>query len=371
MSQSVAAEFGAALGFLGSIVGPVFLPAVVSAVGGSAAGLALSNAVDPSGTRHGRAAVGTWLTSNRGLLSNPRFIEFVRYSVMSADDFGAGTARLPPAAVRLLGDDGFGLLGLDTSAATVASVAGLAGALRETPVVVKPTSTAIVSPATGFADRADRVPESDARVRIDRYIRTGEPDRFELYLGGTADFSPTATVEPWDLTSNVSAIAGADAGAYRAVVDALASAGVQRDSELVVTGYSQGGLIGSQIAASGDYDVRGLYTLGAPAAQVLVPSNLPWVALEHTDDIVPAVGGTWASSDPVIVRREALVGHAVDPELIFPAHQLSTYRETAALVDGADESRLVGAAARFEEVSSGAVRVESTWYTASRSQEIG
>lgn len=366
LCQSLAAELGVGLGFFSSTVGLLMLPGILSAIAGGAAVYSLSNAVDPTSTRRVVGSAAAWLDENKAILSDPRFVALVRLSVMSADDFGGGLLRLPPPLIRLLGDDGLGLLGLKTSAAAIMSAAGLAGGLRESPVTVRRASSARAVPVAGFADRAARVPTGSAQVRIDRYVQTGRPDRFEVYLGGTIDFSPVATTEPWDMTSNVSAIAGEESGAYRAVAEALDAAGVEPGSEIVVTGYSQGGLVASLLAASGDYDVRGLYTLGAPAGQVPVPPEIPWVAVEHTDDIVPAVGGSWASADPVLVRREAFSSGPPDPGFAFPAHQLDQYRATAVLVDAAEETRLVSASASFGDVVGGADRVESTWYTARR-----
>jgi pimeloyl-ACP methyl ester carboxylesterase len=146
------------------------------------------------------------------------------------------------------------------------------------------------------------------------------------------------------------------------VTEAMADAGVTSASPVLFTGYSQGGLIAAELAASGDYDTRGLYTLGAPAAQVEVPSSIPWVALEHSDDIVPAVGGSWASADPVLVRRQLFADKPVSTEVLFPAHQLSGYRETAALVDASHETRVVSALACFDRFGDGTTRVDSTLY---------
>lgn len=366
LARSAASEVGIGLGFLSTTVGLLLIPGILSVLAGGASAYLLIAAISPTAASGVRKAGVDWLNENKVILSDPRFVQLVRLAVMSADDFGGGALRLPTPVIRLFGDEGLGLLGLDTSAATIASAAGLVGLARETPVAVRATAIGASTPATGLADRASRVPRGSAQVRIDRHVRKGGPDRFEVYLGGTIDFSLAATDEPWDMTSNLGAIAGADAGAYRAVTEALQAAGVRSDSEIVVTGYSQGGLLGSMLAASGDYDVRGLYTLGAPVGQVPVPGEIPWVAIEHTDDIVPAVGGTWSSSDPVLVRREAFSDKAPDPKFAVPAHQLSHYRHTAELADAAGEGRLVQVTEAFSRSMRGADRVESTWYEANR-----
>ena len=133
----------------------------------------------------------------------------------------------------------------------------------------------------------------------------------------------------------------------------------------MVTGYSQGGLLAAQLAASGDYRVQGLITFGAPAGQVEVPASVPWVAIEHSDDLIPALGGTFASSDAILVRREA-AGDLTGSPHVFPANQLERYAETAALADGTYERRLRDATAAFDEWSQGTLRVTSTSYLGQR-----
>ena len=366
INERLAGDVAAGLGFLAARWGLVLAPGLLIAGSRAALASAVASTLAPEAARRGAEPAERWTARHRSLLSDPRFVQFARVSIVSVDDLAAGAAGLPLPVVRLLGDDGLGPLGLDTTVGAVAAGASLFGALRETRVRTVPLFSAPSTRAHGFADRAARVPRGRAQVRIDRYSARGRPDRFEVYLGGTADFSPRSGKEPWDLTSNISALSGEPSGAYRAVVDALDQAGVGAQSPLVVTGYSQGGLVAAQLAASGHYDVRGLYTLGAPSGQVDVPRDVLWVAVEHTDDVVPALGGTWATADPVLVRREVFSDRPPPPELAVPAHAAAHYRATAELIDAANESRLRDARAEFSAVGRGAERVESTWYRASR-----
>lgn len=364
--QSLAAQVGYALGFAGSTVGLVMLPYLLGGAAVLGSGYLLARALDPAGTRRAMADLGQLIDANRGVLSDPAFVELVRLTVMSSDDMLGGALRVPPALTRSLGDEGLGVTGPDTVALGLLSLGATAGMLRETPVTVRAGAPAAVTSATGFADRAGRIPEGSARIRIDRYVMPDGPDRFEVYLAGTTDFDPRSSDDPFDMTSNVAALAGADPGAYRAVEAALAGAGVTSESEIVVTGYSQGGLIAAQLASSGDYRVAQLYTLGAPAGQVAVPDSVPWVAVEHTDDVVPALGGSWAGADPLLVRREAFEDQRPESDYTFPAHQLEQYRDTAAMADDAEENRLIAARERLDEFGSGAESVESTLYEADR-----
>ncbi|WP_394768406.1 hypothetical protein [Lacisediminihabitans sp.] len=362
LAQQVAAGAGYLFGLALPTIALLLLPAAVGIAGGAASGYAL---LSPDARRALGGALPVWFRRNSEALSSPGVVEAVRLSVMSADDVGAGALRLPPDLARLIGDEGLGLVGLGTSASVAAGAAGRFGALRETGVSVRQAPPVPTSPAETFAERAARIPEGDAQVRIDRYRSAGVADRFEVYIGGTRDFSAAAGTEPWDMTSNVAGIAGQDAGSSRAVREAMAAAGVSADSPVVFTGYSQGGLVAAQLAASGDYNTDGLFTLGAPAAQVAVPTSVPWLAVEHTDDVVPALGGTWASADQVLARRELFAGTPVDTSVAFPAHQLSAYRQTAALVDASSEARVERTLGALNSAESGST-VESTLYTATR-----
>jgi len=364
--QAVAAEIGRSLGFLTSTLGVVLVPGVIGALTLGVAALGAGAFVNPRGARQVAGAARAWIEARKELLSDPRFVLLVRLSAMSADDFGLGLLRMPQPLPRMLGDEGWGILGVDTSAAAGMFVGGAVGALRETPVTVQPVRRRQSTVVAGWSARAERIPTGPAQVRVDRYVSPGQPNRFEVYLGGTLDASTMARDQPWDMTSNVAGVAGRSSGAYRAVTAALRDAGVTPDSPLVVSGYSQGGLVGARLAASGDYNVRGLFTLGAPVGQVPVPATTNWVALEHTDDLVPAVGGIFASGAAVRAQRQVFRSEQPDGRLALPAHQLDRYRATAELADGAADRRLTTAAVGFAETTVGTTRVESTWYQAKR-----
>lgn len=364
VSKRLAARAGGLFGFALPAIALLLLPSAIGIGVSGAVGFAM---LTPAQRRSLAAALPGWFRKNSSALSDPRVVQLVRLAVMSADDVGGGVLKLPPDLVPLLGDEGIGVLGLGTSAGVIVAASRPTGALAETPVrAARLGRTTAVSPASGYADRASRVPEGAAQIRIERYREQGEPDRFEVYIGGTRDFSPMPGTEPWDMTSNVDAIAGIDAGSTRAVREAMAQAGVTASSPVIFTGYSQGGLVAADLAASGSFDTKGLYTLGAPAAQVTVPASIPWVAIEHTDDIVPALGGTGASADPVLVRRELFAGRPVDTSFTFPAHQLDSYQQTAALADDSRERRLVASVTGFDFFGSGATSVESTLYRGER-----
>lgn len=367
MVQDIAGALGYGLAYLTPLLLVFALPAI-GAAGGAAL---LGNAMAGRSTAQLTALLGEWLRNNSSLLTNPTTVALVRAAVMSSDDYIAGVLRLPGPLAHALGDSGVGLTGLNTSAAIVAALGGRA-LFAESGVRVAATGQApVITAPHGFADRVDRVPDvplrdDGAQIRIERYDMPNGEARFEVYIAGTVDFSPVADDEPWDMTSNVHGVAGLPAGSYNAVREAMADAGVTGSSPVAFTGYSQGGLVASLLASTGEYNTHGLFTVGAPAGQVELPSGFPVVAVEHTDDIVPATGGTQINAGVVLVQRELFGGRDVPTDFAVPAHQLDQYRETVALLDDAGSEAVLDAVARLDSFTSGSTTMTSTTYRAER-----
>ena len=367
-----------------------------------------------------------WLRENPRLLTNPATVAMVRALVSSADEAVLGRLGVPYPVAAVMGDEGSGLLGAQSSAFGLLVAARAAGMLRESPVRVsqvgsstgaagvagdparaggvgvRPTGTgaaggALVAPPTvplrgpatrpgtrlapapaagtspaaelappgpptGFADLADRIPteEDGGQVRIERY---GDPEHpsWLVYIGGTVEWSPTGSTEPWDMASNVAAVAGQEAGSYRAVLQAMQAAGVQPGDPVLPVAHSQGGLIANQLVSRGDVNAVGMLTFGAPETDLPLPDGLPVIAVEHDDDIVPALGATPHEDQRLYVRRELFAGREVPVDEVMPAHQLAGYRETARLVDGSPEDRLVAFRAQLDEIVGRAPGQQSVW----------
>lgn len=365
LAQDLSARLGYALGALL----PLFLIAVLPLLAVSAPAVIVGLLAARGGTRR---PTRDEIRQINTALSNPTTVALLRAAGMSADDFFGGLLKLPPDLVRALGDEGVGVLGLAAAAGTVRGLAGGAGMLRETGVRVGPTaSRSEANPPQGFAERVDRIPlpgarDDGAQFVIERYETPGQADRFEVYIAGTVDLSPIATGEPWDMTSNITGVAGLPAGSYRAIVEALAASGVTGSSPIVFTGYSQGGLVAALLAGSGEYNTQGLVTLGAPAGQVYLPGGFPAVVIEHSDDIVPATGGAQINRDALVVERTLFAGRDIPTDVIVPAHQLGYYRETATLLDGATSPQVRAAVAALDGFGAGATTITSTSFRAER-----
>ena len=366
LAQTLTARLGYALGALS----PLLVALAIPALGTVTAGVLLSGFFTKSTPAETFRALGVWLRANADVVSDPTTVALVRSATGSSDDFLGGMLRIPESVTSQLGDEGLGVTGLGTAAALVALLGSTAGILRETDVAVTKTGTIAVLPPSSLQQRADRIPAPGAKsgdqIRIEKFSHPGEPDRFEVYIGGTVDFGVPPEGEPFDMTSNLQGIGGLPAGSVDAVRQAMADAGITAGSPVVLNGYSQGGLVGSLLAASGDYNVRQLVTFGSPSGLVEVPPDIPVLTVRHADDIVPATGGYDINPHALVIEREVFAGMAIPKDFAVPAHQLPEYRATAGLIDEAGSAVVTEALAVLDEFSAGSSAGESSTYLATR-----
>jgi hypothetical protein len=79
----------------------------------------------------------------------------------------------------------------------------------------------------------------------------------------------------------------------RAVLQAMADAGVPEGARVVYTGFSQGGIMAGNLASSTDspYETIGVVTNGSPLGTFDIPPGIPVVSFEHEGDVVPILDG--------------------------------------------------------------------------------
>ncbi|MEP6842353.1 MAG: hypothetical protein ABJA11_02450 [Pseudolysinimonas sp.] len=320
---------------LGAGSGPVLralLPGI-ALLGGL--GYLASKLPDPGGAR--ASLVRQFFLQHPELITGPKFVEVARLFSQSLDETTSSLLGVPaPLAVAL---GAAGVTGVRTSARGLLAVGPLVGLFRETPVKVERVSTAqITHPPVGAVERLDRVPEV-SQVRIEKYEAPGESTRFVVYVGPTETFSPVADHEPWDLTSNVGGVGGLDVGSFRATELAMHDAGVQPSDAVQFVGFSQGGLIATMLAGSGEWNAAGLETFGAPAGNIELPEGMSGMAVRNTDDFIPMLAGPQLDHHLLQVERRAFAdGTPLPTYHAAPAHQRDAYMATAAAVDGATSS---------------------------------
>lgn len=362
----LAATLGpAALGLLARLV--VLCPGLLIA------GALLGWAAIPDGPDGRLGTVRQFLMDNPELITSPGFVRLVSLLSTSIDAGVLGLAGLPPAVAAALdlGPDG----GVAAGALSVAALGALIGMFRETPVTVEEVRSAPIHAAPeGARERLAEIPEGD-QIRIEKYEADGRPPRWVVYVGPTETFSPFAEDEPNDMTSNMYGVAGLSAGSFRAVEQAMAQAGVDPGDQILVSGFSQGGLVATMVAGSGDWNVYGIETYGAPAGNIPLPDGIRGFAARNTDDFIPALAGPQLDHSVMQIEREAYRDGAEMPtSLPAPGHQRFAYNHLATAIDAADsaavqqEVRAIDAfTAEYLELPGG--RGTSTTYHATRVAE--
>jgi hypothetical protein len=94
--------------------------------------------------------------------------------------------------------------------------------------------------------------------------------------------------------------------------------------------------VAATLAASGVWATRSLITVGAPTGTLPVRGDYQAVVIEHTNDVVPRLGGARMPTAATVIRRDS--GHS--PSQFFQAHSTESYRKTAQLIDASDASVL-------------------------------
>jgi hypothetical protein len=305
-------------------------------------------------------AASRWGAANAGALRNPAVVAMVRQVVSGTDDAMLGAARVPFPLARVLGDRSSGAFGVHGAAGTIVALAG-PRALTETPVSVDRVQSGRAAAPDGFTDLARRIPTNGPgapQVRIERYdVGEGRP-HWVVYAGGTVDASFTPTDEPWDDTSNLQGVAGLDPASARAANAALQAAGAQPGDAVLPVGYSQGGIVATDIATAGVYQSPELVTFGSPTGQVAIPHGTIDVAVEHRDDVIPALGGGPRSVeqgglDRVLVQRTAFADTPPVDDTPLAAHHIGVYAQTAAQMDASSDPRLSGARDTLDDFTGG------------------
>lgn len=284
----------------------------------------------------------------------------------------AGVFRETGVQVREVGADGLPV------------IAGLGGSKDAGFLLTPQKSPDRLAELIWHLQRTDE--HSKNQIRVDRLtpirggagasgeLPAGEP-LFIAYVPGTQEWAVNAGENAFDATSNVAAMASpALAASERGVEQALAMAGAVAGARVLLVGHSQGGIISANLATrSGfhffnskvpptDFKVVGLVTAGAPIGHLRNQMNVPTMAIEHSNDLVPKLDGQLNPNRSNWVTATRNIAGANPLE----AHELKNYVETAKLVDKADDSGASAIRARLLELTKGTQVVETRWFEITR-----
>lgn len=148
----------------------------------------------------------------------------------------------------------------------------------------------------------------------------------------------------------------------RAVLEAMSDAGVPPGGDVVLTGFSQGGIMAANLAADGTfpYNTVGVVTNGSPVDSFTVPPHIPVYAFQHATDVVPALDGNQFAPTPSNVNRVVLPG----PWSPLDAHNNDAYTESVREWEARYAAENNGALPPYVDLFTGEV-VDHSVYTAS------
>ncbi len=112
----------------------------------------------------------------------------------------------------------------------------------------------------------------------------------------------------------------------RAVLEAMSDAGIPEGADVVLTGFSQGGIMAANLAADRTfpYTTVGVVTNGSPIDSFGIPPHIPVNAFQHANDPVPMLDGEVVGPTPPNVHRIVLPA-ASDP---IAAHDNDLYTDS-------------------------------------------
>src|SRR5699024_6408725 len=91
-----------------------------------------------------------------------------------------------------------------------------------------------------------------------------------------------------DHTTNVETAAGHESAQHVAVKAAIEEAGVEPDEDVMLVGYSQGGLVAASLLADEGFrdrvNVTTAFTVGSPVTDFAPPEGVDMLSIEHEQD---------------------------------------------------------------------------------------
>ncbi|GAA4283608.1 hypothetical protein GCM10022261_11390 [Brevibacterium daeguense] len=139
-------------------------------------------------------------------------------------------------------------------------------------------------------------------VQIERIESADGTTRWIVYVPATTDWSTAPGANSTDLTTNVEGAAGHDTVMREVIRQAVADAGIAADEEVMLVGYSQGGLTAASLAADpgflADVNVTALFTVASPVSDFDIPPEVSTLSIEHEQDLVPDLDGNQNPDHP-------------------------------------------------------------------------
>ncbi|WP_029088531.1 hypothetical protein [Brevibacterium album] len=215
----------------------------------------------------------------------------------------------------------------------------------------------------------------NGQVRVEQIRGSGGP-RWIVYVPATTSGALRPGRATTDMASNLETASGRSSAQHETVRQAMRRAGVRGGQEVMMVGYSQGGIVAASLLEDEefreDYDVSALFTVGSPVSDFAVPAEVDTLSVEHRQDLVPLLDGDgnpdgrhWTTvtadlDEEALRERLAAEGkdaEAIDAQLSRPlyAHGGELYSHTIEDLESGGEPALTAWRERNADFFSGEV----------------
>jgi hypothetical protein len=151
-----------------------------------------------------------------------------------------------------------------------------------------------------------------------------------------------------DLDSNLALmLTPSQQAAYeRAVYQAMLEAGVGPDDPVMLTGWSQGGIMAGTLASDPDctFNIQAIFVSGAPIDAMNIPDSVSVISVQHVGDVVATLDGPVSAGPHSGSNWETIVAEVpIDPKTNAPyeqPHNPDAYTATAGKVDEISTARI-------------------------------
>ena len=187
----------------------------------------------------------------------------------------------------------------------------------------------------------------NGRVRVEQIEGADGRRRHIVYVPATTRNTLRAGRETTDHTTNLETASGRRSAQHEVVRTAIEEAGVDPDDEVMLVGYSQGGLVAASLLADEEFrqrvNVTTVFTVGSPVSDFAPPDGVDMLSIEHEQDLVPDLDGArnegtaeWATLTVDLdeaEQREALARKGWSQERIDAAFDGPVYAHGGELYD--------------------------------------
>ncbi|RDH76832.1 hypothetical protein DVS77_18465 [Mycolicibacterium moriokaense] len=197
------------------------------------------------------------------------------------------------------------------------------------------SSSAAPSSTAGLMSHVHNSRHDADGMRIEKVIGPDGETRLIVYLKGTGASDRNFFQ---DLYHDGELIAGIDDDEIRSKIDAaLDETPHGRSTDVMLVGFSQGGLAAQQIAASGDYNVTNVVTYGSP---VITPDQqgIDAVHMHASGDNVPLAGALISGGYSPFEQSPTDGNHIYESDPHLP-HGEDAYEKVAADFDNSNDPR--------------------------------